>query len=158
MPMQRTPALDRLYLRIAVHPLGCWEWQGGLNRYGYGVIGSWRDDGSKVTRMVHRLVYEDHFGPISPGLAVDHLCFNPRCCNPAHLEAVTRAENTKRQWRAGRADPGRKNRAATHCKRGHPFDAANTRVRANGSRACVACANLRRRKEFRDVPRTESAG
>ena len=28
----------------------------------------------------------------------------------------------------------------THCKHGHPFDEANTRIRANGARQCRACA------------------
>lgn len=28
---------------------------------------------------------------------VDHLCFNPSCCNPDHLEAVTPQENKRRR-------------------------------------------------------------
>jgi WhiB family redox-sensing transcriptional regulator len=30
----------------------------------------------------------------------------------------------------------------THCKHGHPFDEANTRIRTNGARQCRACARL----------------
>jgi hypothetical protein len=63
----------------------------------------------------HRLAYEEAYGPIPAGLTVDHLCFNIRCINPEHLEAVTASENTRRAWairmhRAGGDRP---------CIRGH---------------------------------------
>jgi hypothetical protein len=68
------------------------------------------------TRYSHRVAYESAKGRIPPGLTVDHLCFNKRCINPAHLEAVTRAENTHRaQVRIGRLADG--NRGP--CVRGH---------------------------------------
>lgn len=35
-------------------------------------------------------------GEIPHGLEIDHLCNKPTCCNPDHLEAVTRAENERR--------------------------------------------------------------
>lgn len=35
-------------------------------------------------------------GPIPDGLQLDHLCRNPSCVNPAHLEIVTGAENIRR--------------------------------------------------------------
>ena len=39
------------------------------------------------------------------GLTIDHVhangCRNVDCVNPAHLEAVTQAENNRRAWEAG---------------------------------------------------------
>jgi len=47
-------------------------------------------------RALHRLVYTHIVGPISDGLVLDHTCSNKGCCNPAHLEPVTQAENVRR--------------------------------------------------------------
>jgi hypothetical protein len=33
----------------------------------------------------------------SSGLEVDHLCHNPECINPDHLDAVTPKENRRRR-------------------------------------------------------------
>lgn len=156
--MRSTPAIDRALRRIQVHPLGCWIYMGRLNRGGYGVIGQRRGEGW----LVHRLVYEDFLGPIPEGLDLDHLCFTPACCNPAHLEPVTRAENTRRQWLAGRG-AAHVNAAKTHCPRGHLYDAENTRVKpSDGRRRCRTCmqeqrrayrARLRARKDLTEVAR-----
>ncbi len=50
-------------------------------------------------------MYERHVGPIPDGLDIDHLCLNTVCCNPTHLEPVTRDENSRRAqyWRKARA-------------------------------------------------------
>lgn len=45
----------------------------------------------------------------------------------------------------------------THCARGHPFDAANTRVRTDmptPQRVCIAC-DRRRAREYQRRRRTE---
>jgi WhiB family transcriptional regulator, redox-sensing transcriptional regulator len=39
--------------------------------------------------------------------------------------------------------PGHPNAHKTHCKHGHPFDAANTYYAANGERRCRACRRAR---------------
>jgi hypothetical protein len=70
---------------------GCWLWQGSLNHDGYGVITI-----SGKTVRVHRAVWERVYGQVPPGKELDHLCRNPRCVNPDHLEAVPPAVNTRR--------------------------------------------------------------
>ena len=37
-----------------------------------------------------------------PLLTIDHLCKNPWCVNPAHMEVVTLQENLRRRGRVGR--------------------------------------------------------
>lgn len=97
---------------------GCWEWQGDLTRGGY------------ATGWVHRSVYRQFVGPIEQGLQIDHTCFNRRCINPAHLEAVSAKENMRRA--ADRA-------WGEACKRGHLRTDANTYVSPEGHRQCRAC-------------------
>lgn len=72
---------------------GCWEWQKEVTRSGYGRT---RVKGTNKKVMAHRFYYERKFGKIDDELEPDHLCRNPRCCNPDHLEPVTRVENTRR--------------------------------------------------------------
>lgn len=50
------------------------------------------------------------------------------------------------------------NRAKTHCKRGHPFDAENTHVRPDGSRSCRTCAREYKRThpQYRNPEREQT--
>jgi hypothetical protein len=75
-------------------PTGCIEFTGALNK-GYGIT---RKNGR--TAQAHRASYELVRGPIPDGLHIDHLCENPPCVNPGHLEPVTQAENTRRYAKA----------------------------------------------------------
>jgi hypothetical protein len=47
-------------------------------------------------KKVHVWAWEQANGPVPPGLVVDHLCNNPRCCRLDHLQVVTQATNTHR--------------------------------------------------------------
>lgn len=69
----------------------CWEWTGGHHDHGYGAFYL---NGHKIN--AHRAAYQFTVGPIPDGLELDHLCVNPPCVNPDHLEPVTHAENLRR--------------------------------------------------------------
>jgi hypothetical protein len=82
---------------------GCWEWQAGKFRNGYGMFGAGRfPDGRSDTRYTHRVAYELTHGPIPNGLQVLHTCDNPPCCNPAHLQLGTHLDNMQDSARKGR--------------------------------------------------------
>lgn len=75
----------------------CWVWTGHVIHGGYGHV---RYQGKHL--KTHRVAYELLVGPIPEGLTIDHLCFNPACVRPEHLEPVTIAENIRRSIAAGR--------------------------------------------------------
>lgn len=107
----------------------CWEWQGALERQGYGYLGP----NQTGTRLVHRAMYILTFGMISKELEIDHLCRNKRCCNPDHLELVTKSENQRRRYAA---DP------VLTCRKGHEFVEGSYYI-YNGKRMCKECAKAR---------------
>lgn len=131
-------ATERFWQRIdrSGGPDACWPFTGCLNPQGYGVV---RFEGQ--ARLTHRVAYILAVGPIPDGLSLDHLCRTHNCSNPAHLEPVTQAENTRRsplmKFNGGR----RKGDAP--CPSGHP--ASEMGYRANGKRYCRACGRIRAR-------------
>lgn len=120
----------------------CWMWAASTGSHGYGSfhMGS-RLDGTKRRVLPHRLAYTTLIGPIDDGLELDHLCREPLCVNPSHLEPVTHTENVRR----GNGWSGRKARQ-THCIHGHEFTAENTYRRpSGGGRECRRCIKERKR-------------
>lgn len=125
------PRLDAVAVfnsRHVKHESGCWLWTGTRKPTGYG-----RMSANGQGTSAHRFSYEHHVGPIPDGLEIDHLCNEPACVNPDHLEPVTRAENLRR-----------KTERHTHCRNGHEFTASNTYV-ASGRRYCRECGRVRTR-------------
>jgi hypothetical protein len=120
----------------------CWVWGGTGGRYGHGLF---RDDDSK-TRNTHRWLYERLVGAVPEGLELDHLCRNPPCCNPTHLEPVTHQVNVHRG-----ISPMSANAAKASCPKGHPFD----RVNSQGSRECTTCRRDAARARRRANPEPE---
>jgi len=88
----------RFDARVAIAPSGCWEYRAPRNAAGYGRIVI-----HGLGAMAHRVNYERILGPIPDNLVLDHLCRNPPCVNPDHLEAVTCAENVRRGAASRRA-------------------------------------------------------
>lgn len=128
---------QRLVEAIEINPeTGCWESTNGINGKGYS---QFLVDGRN--QYGHRLSYEFAYGPIPDGLVIDHLCSNPKCIKPSHLEAVTQVVNMSRSKWARQ----------THCLRGHEFTIDNTyrHKRAHGyARVCRACKLMRYRGEI----------
>lgn len=94
--------LERLLNKIIVNEAtDCWEYQGGKNNIGYGLI---RDE--KRMRTVHRVSYEEHNQSKIPNhLVVMHSCDNRACANPKHLSLGTRKDNTQDMMNKNRGVP-----------------------------------------------------
>lgn len=117
----------------------CWVWTGKPNASGYGQFAM---GGHGYRAHVAAWVLAD--GPIPPETpCVCHACDNPICVRMSHLFLGTRADNNADRKRKGR---GRN----IHCKWGHPFDAENTYVDAQGHRTCRACGRRRNRAHRRE--------
>jgi len=113
-------------------PGGCWEWMGAKNEAGYGTFVM-----NRTQQPAHRVAWVLLRGPIPDGFHIDHLCKNPPCVNPEHLEPVTPEENKRRgsAWLLA----GQKNARKTHCPLGHPYDDVNTLHLSGGRRDCRTC-------------------
>lgn len=121
----------------------CWIWKSdkgdprGYRRFNF--------DGKHA--LAHRFSYEMYIGTIPQNMTLDHLCNNPRCVNPLHLEPVTLIENVSR----GKNEI-MKNKFKTHCTRGHPYSGSNLYIKPNGERDCKTC-NCIRNKKYLDKKR-----
>ena len=129
----------RFWIKVTINPdkiyngTHCWEWTDSADKLGYGrFFLSFRR-----TILSHRWAYEFCRGLIPDGLELDHLCRNPRCVNPWHLEAVTHQVNMIRGKAATK----------TLCLYGHPFYGDNL-VIYNGIRRCRTCQNIRGRIKY----------
>lgn len=138
----------RFWAKVRINDgTGCWEWV-AFRYAGYGRF-HYRGRPQKS----HRVAYVALIGEIPDGLELDHLCRNPPCCNPAHLEPVTRSENILRGLRPLRET------SKTHCPKGHPYDEQNTYLkpetvngrRHRGCRACERDRIVRSRAERRSL-------
>lgn len=110
----------------------CWIWLGGKSSSGYGAFAP----AFKERYVAHRFSYELVVGPIPANCDMDHLCRNPPCVNPAHLEPVSHAENCRR----GMGFSGR-NARKVQCDAGHDLDGDNLYLDPKGRRQCKTCRN-----------------
>lgn len=115
---------------------GCMVWQGAQNKRGYGRVNI-NVEGVQRSFYVHALAFTVETGVPWPrmgsGKTLDHLCSNPPCCNPDHIELVEHLVNVNRGEKANR----------THCPLGHPYEGANLYVDPKGTRRCRQCRRER---------------
>lgn len=133
-------ASDRFFAKVKPDPSGCLIWTGALDSNGYG---RFQDIGGRNV-PAHRWLLERVFGR-NENLVADHLCRNPSCVRPTHLEFVTASINILR----GVGPARNRERAAsrTHCSREHPLSGENLYVFVDGrgkkQRRCLTCQRER---------------
>jgi len=148
--------LSRIFSKIVIHPdlqyneTSCWIWSAYRTDDGYGEV-HWR----ARTERAHRIIFTWATKiPLPMGwpidwetwVEVDHLCKRPSCCNPVHLEVVSRHENLIR----GNGLGAQYSRTEL-CVNGH-LKKTITRSNDTSYRRCTTCRNereLRRKKRIR---------
>jgi hypothetical protein len=140
----RTELGERFMSKFSINEeAGCWVWDAYTDPRGYG-----RYTVSKADRsaLAYRVAWVAVHGAVPEGMELDHLCRNPSCVNPAHLEPVTHQENCQR----GAIGETTRTRmlARTHCARGHEWTPENTRQtpRQRKCRTCIREDRMRARE------------
>lgn len=151
--MSRPTVEERFWSKVASRNEGeCWLWIGAKNAQGYGHLSI---NGAQF--KAHRWSFQRHVGLIPDGFQIDHLCRVRNCVNPAHLDAVSAAENTLRAvpFRGPASVPPRR----STCGKGHEFTPENTASKRPGKshwrmqRACKTCARIRDAARYRNRQR-----
>lgn len=124
--------------RYKIDKNGCWVWVSSCDEDGYPKCGY-----RAGQTLAHRAFYVILVGPIPAGTELDHLCKNPSCVNPAHLEPVTHAINISR----GDYAKNHRNRRKTHCIHGHEFTPSNTTIEPTKTGTARKCKTCKRERE-----------
>lgn len=84
---------ERLVANTKVDARGCWVWT-GYARAGYPALAI-RVPGRRTPKTIaaHRAMLEEFHDIVFPFDEAAHLCYNPMCINPNHLEVQTKAHN-----------------------------------------------------------------
>jgi hypothetical protein len=81
----------------------CWVWTGNRNGKGYGRLSVRNDRGRPTAIYAHRASLAAFKGiELRTEIIGLHLCNNPPCINPAHLESGTQYSNVAQAIRQGR--------------------------------------------------------
>lgn len=89
--------LEQIAESIHVNPVtGCWEWTGSENRKYAAIVVGGRE------WLGHRLMYVWFIGGHAPNKELEHICANPPCIRPNHLQPVSRRINLAREVRRAR--------------------------------------------------------
>jgi len=118
---------EHFWSKLTVTARGCWEMGNKPDAYG----GFWLDG---KAHGAHRIAWQRLVGPIDDNLDVDHVCRNRPCCNPSHLEPVTRQVNIQRAY-----SPSLEVAQRTHCTKGHELTADNVVKSKVPYKRCKTC-------------------
>ncbi len=78
-------------------PDDCWPWKAAAGTFGHG-----RFKVAGKLYSTHRIAVALSGRELPPGTVVMHICDNPACCNPKHLEIGTQSRNAKDAFKRGR--------------------------------------------------------
>lgn len=86
------------------NPDSCWEWLGPKTTQGYGVMFLDSTAGSQKRTTAHRYAFQLSSGALpDAGMCVMHMCDNPSCTNPSHLQVGSWADNNADRSAKGRS-------------------------------------------------------
>jgi len=137
----RMTTIDRFWQKVN-KTSGCWFWTGALTWNGYGRFHNPALKTNRKQTRAYIFAWELQYGPKKKDMDLDHLCKVRHCCNPDHLEMVTRHVNLLRGEKCQR----------THCPQGHAYTPENTFIpKGRTDRNCRTCKRHRDRKVAKHV-------
>lgn len=121
---------ERFYAKVRECEGGCAVWIGS-KYHGYGQF--W--NGQRLVGA-HRISWEWYNGKQVPhSFTIDHVCQNPACVNPLHLQCIPMRDNCLLGSKAQN----------TLCPKGHLFDGRNV-IWVGTSRMCRTCKQVKDRR------------
>jgi len=100
---KKAKILQNFYSNLQITK-SCWIIQKSNVGFGYARI----EVDTRKSILAHRLSWELHNGPIPNSMVVRHLCHNPQCVRPSHLEIGTQKENYEDSKSINRHSHGKK--------------------------------------------------
>lgn len=129
--------IDKFFEKVSgSKPDECWEWTAYKDKQGYGHFNF-----QGTTKQAHRVSWFIEYEEWPEG-ELHHICENPSCVNPAHLETKEHWEHTREHG----TSPVAINASKTHCIHGHEFTPENTATPPSGGRKCKTCQRIRQEK------------
>lgn len=133
----------------------CWLWRGYRHRNGHGQLKITAI--SKAPLFAHRLAYQLVHRVNVAQFVVRHMCDNPPCVNPKHLELGTQKENMRDMKLRNRAAFGERNGRAIVTEidvkriREMPIDRTNRAIAKEFGLSDAAVRSIRKRITWKHV-------